>query len=315
MDTTINALLEKLEDKYSQTGQNLAANLEGLLYNDYLKYWDYIHLDTLLTLQKPKTHFPDEKIFIIYHQITELYFKLILWEIEQVAEKETITAAFFTEKLQRINRYIKALTDSFDIMSMGMEPEQFKQFRMALLPASGFQSAQFRLIEIAATDFFNLTCSSFRTTENSQTSIEEMYEQIYWKKGATETKTGKKTITLQHFEEKYTALFLEKAYFFQKRNLWQRYQELEQKEGENAQIKEIMQELDYNFNIEWALSHLKSAVRYLKEQNKLVDATGGTNWTKYLPPNFQKVIFFPKLWSEQEKQEWGRRKVEAMLNI
>jgi tryptophan 2,3-dioxygenase len=52
------------------------------------------------------------------------------------------------QKLQRINRYFVALTDSFSIMVDGMEPEQFQKFRMSLLPASGFQSAQYRSIEI-----------------------------------------------------------------------------------------------------------------------------------------------------------------------
>ena len=76
--------INKLSKKYSTTGQDLYSYLEGLLYSDYLGYWDYINLDTLLSLQKPKTDFPDENIFIIYHQITELYFKLCLNEIEQI---------------------------------------------------------------------------------------------------------------------------------------------------------------------------------------------------------------------------------------
>ena len=70
--------INKLSQKYSSTGQDLHSYLEGLLYADYVGYWDYLNLDTLLSLQTPKTDFPDEKIFIIYHQITELYFKLCL---------------------------------------------------------------------------------------------------------------------------------------------------------------------------------------------------------------------------------------------
>ena len=57
---------------------------DGLLLSNYLTYWDYTHVETLLTLQNPKTDFPDEVIFIIYHQITELYFKLSLHELEQI---------------------------------------------------------------------------------------------------------------------------------------------------------------------------------------------------------------------------------------
>ena len=68
-------LIEKikhLSKKYSTTGQDLSSYLDGLLYADYIGYWNYIHLDTLLSLQTPKTDFPDEKILILYHQITEL---------------------------------------------------------------------------------------------------------------------------------------------------------------------------------------------------------------------------------------------------
>ena len=76
--------ISKLEEKYKDSGQDLSSYLDGLLYQRYLTYWDYIHLDTLLSIQVPRTHFPDEEIFILYHQITELYFKLILHEQKQI---------------------------------------------------------------------------------------------------------------------------------------------------------------------------------------------------------------------------------------
>ena len=62
--------INQLSEKYSSTGQDIYSFLDGLLYSDYMGYWDYIHLDTLLSLQTPKTDFPEENIFIIYHQIT-----------------------------------------------------------------------------------------------------------------------------------------------------------------------------------------------------------------------------------------------------
>src|SRR5215203_2838111 len=95
VDENLNEQLKKLQAKYDYMGQDLSSYLDGLLYSDYLTYWDYIHLDTLLSLQNPKTSFPDEKVFIIYHQITELYFNLILWEIEQITHKEDLTEKFF----------------------------------------------------------------------------------------------------------------------------------------------------------------------------------------------------------------------------
>jgi tryptophan 2,3-dioxygenase len=159
--------VNQLEEKYSLMGQSLDSYLDGLLLSNYLTYWDYIQLDTLLTLQNPKTDFPDEKIFIMYHQITELYFKLSLHEMEQIGNngkniqsnghdlgwKESLDVNLFAERITRINRYFESLTKSFEIMVDGMEKEQFLRYRMALLPASGFQSAQYRKIEICATDF------------------------------------------------------------------------------------------------------------------------------------------------------------------
>lgn len=206
--TEIEDRLNQLQEKYEAMGQDMNSYLDGLLYADFLTYWDYIHLDTLLSLQNPKTPFPDEEIFIIYHQITELYFKLALHECRQIAEANLLTADFFTARLKRINRYFGALTHSFEIMVDGMEKEQFLKFRMSLLPASGFQSGQYRMIEIYATDFINLVAKDKRE-ELQHATIEAQFEYLYWKFGATELSTGKKTLTLKQFEKKYSKTFIE----------------------------------------------------------------------------------------------------------
>src|SRR3954462_4414527 len=104
VDSNLLEQLKKLQAKYDYMGQDLSSYLDGLLYSDYLTYWDYIHLDTLLSLQNPKTSFPDEKVFILYHQITELYFRLVLLEIEQISTKTDIDDKFFLERLTRIVR-------------------------------------------------------------------------------------------------------------------------------------------------------------------------------------------------------------------
>src|SRR3984885_5313940 len=109
----IESRLSLLQEKYEAMGQDMVSYLDGLLYADFLTYWDYIHLDTLLSLQSPKTPFPDEKVFIIYHQITELYFRLILLEIEQISDDPEITEDFFINRIDRIIRYFKQLESSF----------------------------------------------------------------------------------------------------------------------------------------------------------------------------------------------------------
>jgi tryptophan 2,3-dioxygenase len=306
--------LELLEEKYSGLGQDLMSYLDGLLYADVTTYWDYIELDTLLSLQKPKTKFPDEVVFIMYHQITELYFKLSLREFKQLGEKTTIDKDFFIARVNRINRYFEALIKSFEIMIEGMEREQFLKFRMSLLPASGFQSAQYREIEIYSTEFINLVAKDQRANYNSSSSIHDMIKHIYWKDGATEITTGKKTLTLTQFEEKYMESFVSLGKKCKKTNLWQVYLRLNKEDQEDPQVKAVLKTNDINVNVNWPLAHYKSAVRYLARDKEDVAATGGTNWQKYLPPRFQKRIFYPDLWSSEEVDNWGKGWVEDTLN-
>ena len=306
--------LEQLSDKYAALGQDLNSYLDGLLHADVTKYWDYIELDTLLSIQKPKTSYPDEVVFIIYHQITELYFKLSIREFEQISEKDPIDKQFFIDRVKRINRYFEALVNSFEIMVEGMEQKQFLKFRMSLLPASGFQSAQYRLIEIYSTDFINLVHKDVREQMKEEKDISTLIQHIYWKEGATEIKTGKKTLTLTQFEERYMDEFIRLGNKCVNKNLWQVYLKLTKEDQKDQQVIDTLRQHDINVNINWPLAHYKSAVRYLAKDATDIAATGGTNWQKYLPPRFQKRIFFPELWSDEEKDSWGKGWVESVLN-
>jgi tryptophan 2,3-dioxygenase len=310
----IQSKLEQLSDKYAALGQDLNSYLDGLLHADVTKYWDYIELDTLLSIQKPKTSYPDEVVFIMYHQITELYFKLALREFEQIGDKSPIDKVFFVDRVKRINRYFEALVNSFEIMVDGMDQQQFLKFRMSLLPASGFQSAQYRLIEIYSTDFINLVHKDVRGQMSGEKDIEKLFEHIYWKEGATELKTGKKTLTLTQFEDRYKEEFIRTGKNCVEKNLWQVYSKLSDNDQKDQQVIDILKQHDINVNINWPLAHYKSAVRYLAKDSSDIAATGGTNWQKYLPPRFQKRIFFPKLWSDEEKDSWGKGWVNSVIS-
>lgn len=305
--------LKKLQAKYDAMGQDISSYLDGLLYSDYLTYWDYIHLDTLLSLQTPKTHFKDENVFIIYHQITELYFRLILNELEEISERKDIDEKFFIARLDRMIRYFENLENSFDIMATGMEKEQFLKFRMALLPASGFQSAQYRLIEIGSTDMINLVNSAEREKLRDG-DVAEMLENLYWKSGATELESGKKTLTLQQFEKKYMNDFYEAGLRYKNSNLLQIYQTRFANSPQKDEIVKRLRSYDLIANVLWRLAHLKSSGHYLSRSPDNIPATGGTNWQRYLPPRYQRIIFFPELWTDQEKEEWGKAAVVKAIS-
>jgi tryptophan 2,3-dioxygenase len=305
--------LRALEEKYTAMGQDMTSYLDGLLYADYLTYWDYIHLDTLLSLQTPKTDFPDELIFVSYHQFTELYFKLVLSEMRQIADHQNLTADFFTQRVLRMNRYFEIMVQSFDVMTDGMEREQFLKFRMSLLPASGFQSGQYRMIEICATKFRNLVDRENRHQLPSDATFAELYEFLYWKQGATELATKQKTLTLKQFEKKYTNELIRLATEFEYKNLWMRYRKITQEQGESPDLAHALRRFDALVNVNWPLAHYKSAARYLHRDTEVIAATGGTNWQQYLPPRFQKRIFYPELWTDEEIQNWGKGWVEEVL--
>ena len=181
METAPNYLdqIEKLEEKFTQINQKTQTHLEGLLWAKPITYWDYIQTDALLSLQTQRTTLPDEMVFIMYHQVNELLFKMILWEIQQVAYCQDLTTTFFTERLNRISRYFNMLTTSFDIMKEGMEVEQYLKFRNTLTPASGFQSAQYRLVEFASTDLINLIDHRYRENIDRNTPYEHALEHLY----------------------------------------------------------------------------------------------------------------------------------------
>jgi len=315
-----------LKEKYASIGQDLDAYLDGLIYANPLTYWDYIEVDALLSLQKPKTDFPDEKIFIVYHQITELYFSLISHEIEQICKngkdispigedlgwKKDLDVNFFIERLRRVNKYFEALTNSFDIMRFGMEKEQFRKFRMSLLSASGFQTASYRYIEIACTDLKYLVHDS-RREELFDANHHQQLDNIYWRRGAIVEDTGEKTLTLRDFEAKYMDDFHEFADQYQPINLWQKYLNLAETDRNNQDLIKELRELDVNVNINWPLVHFRTAAHYLVQKGES-KGTGGTNWQKYLPPHFQRRIFYPELWSDQERDEWGKSWVDAVFS-
>ncbi len=298
--------LHKLQEKYAVSGQDMLSYIDGLLYADFLTYWGYINLDTLLSLQQPRTPIPDEEIFIIYHQITELYFKLIIKAIRQTATSPDFNLALYKRQIKRVNDYFEQLIGSFGVMIEGMDRGEFLKFRMSLLPASGFQSAQYRFIELISTDLKNLVHLDKRTVFNEKKhSIDETLPHLYWRSGATELATGKKTLTLEQFELKYAAEFKRLAEEFEACNLAACYQRLSPEEQQDPELISLMRQHDLNANVRWNLQHYRSAMRYLDKKPEQIAATGGTNWQKYLPPRFQRVIFYPFLWTPEEQERWG----------
>lgn len=310
--TQILERLSLLEEKYEGLGQDMLSYLDGLYYSNGLTYWEYIHLDSLLGLQMPRTPFKDEIIFITYHQITELQFKLIKLELSRLiglneVEKPWMSLPNWYKHVGRMINYFKHLCHSFDIMLTGMEPDEFRKFRMALLPASGFQSAQIRHIEIMSTGLYGLT-GEFEGI-NEDASLADMYPHMYWKRGGIDLDTGEKTMTLKQFESHYDESLLRMLNEYEEHNLAYLFSQLPAEMQEDERLRNMLREYDQYVNVFWKLSHLSAAARHLVAKGADIDATGGTNWRSFLPPRYQRVIFFKSLWTSEELDNWGREAV------
>ncbi|MBC5840335.1 MAG: tryptophan 2,3-dioxygenase [Flavobacteriaceae bacterium] len=300
------AILNEIELKYEAINQKTETHLEGLLWSKPITYWDYIQTDALLSLQTQRTTLPDEMVFIMYHQVNELIFKMILWEIDQISNSSKLETSFFTERVMRISRYFDMLTTSFSIMENGMEVEQYMKFRNTLTPASGFQSAQYRLIEFCCTDLINLIDYRFRANIDRSTPYENAFEHLYWQAAGKDYHTGKKSFLLEEFERKYKDLFIRKMKEYNTINIWQKFKQLPDADQNNTDLRNAMRHLDHTVNITWVMQHLNVAIKYI-DQSGIGDgeATGGSEWKKYLHPKYQRRIFFPELWTVQEIADWG----------
>ncbi|HEY8401406.1 MAG TPA: tryptophan 2,3-dioxygenase family protein [Cytophagaceae bacterium] len=302
--TTMNQdnLLKEIIEKYQQMGENPLTYLKGLYYSKPITYWDYIETDTLLSLQKPRTNYKDEEAFILYNQITELLLKLILIEIKQITGDNNPSEELIIKKLTRANNYTQLLIAFFKSMKEGINYEDYNEFRYTLTPASGFQSAQFRYIELYCTRIENLINEEGKKRLSSKSTIKECFDVIYWKDAGVNKNTGEKTYTLQQFEEKYLESFITLAKKIKGKTLEDKIQRIA---NPSHELCHKLREFDQLYNIEWPLVHLDIAKHFLDKKGENKTSTGSSEWKKYLHPKFQRRRFFPALWSETEKDNWG----------
>ena len=118
-------------------------------FSDKMSYGDYLRLEPLLSAQHPISDAPDEMLFIIQHQTSELWMKLMLQELSEARraiDADTLPPAF--KMLARVSRIMEQLNNQWDVLRT-MTPSDYTTFREALGNSSGFQSAQYRLIEYA----------------------------------------------------------------------------------------------------------------------------------------------------------------------
>lgn len=307
-DLLKSATEQLLQKRFSNNKNEMLNALYGLEVYSGVKYWEYINVDALIGLQHPKTSKPDEMIFIVYHQICELYFKLIIHEIDLIQKsysenKNTIDSDLWIKHIGRIQRYYNLLLNSFEqVLSVNnLDTEEFFQFRMALIPASGFQTAQFRKIEIMLTSLDNLTFEQNildeLNIELTNTELKDVYERIYWKLGARDSETKQKSQLLIDFENKYDSEFKYLSDTQKDLNLGTI---INSNSNINTDLKDSLLQLDITI-VNWKAKHYEILGPHFVQFNRLSEkynwhidptkGTGNTNVREFLTASMKLNYF------------------------
>jgi tryptophan 2,3-dioxygenase len=161
------------------------------------------------------------------------------------------------------------------------------------------------MIEFASTDLINLIDHRFRATIDRNTPYEHAFNHLYWQAAGKDYQTGEKSYLLQEFERKYKKEFLSLMEEYNTINLWRKFKQLPEADQQNAELIAAMRHYDKTVNITWVMGHYNAAVKYIESVPGNHEATGGSDWKKYMLPKYQRRIFFPELWSKEELEKWG----------
>jgi tryptophan 2,3-dioxygenase len=231
-----------------------------------LTYRTYLALDDLLSAQHPLSAEHDEMLFIVIHQVYELWFKQMIHELSHLrARLEEGDTPRALHTLRRILTILKVAVAQIDVLET-MTPRQFTSFRDRLAASSGFQSEQFRLIEVALGRRDDRAFAHFPEDSDSRRRIQEAMSQP----------------TLYESFETYLRL---KGYGPDDLQLVYR------DEGEPAEVAERLVDLDEGLQ-EWRYRHVKMVERTIGDK----EGTGGSSGAAYLRSTLFHP-FFPDLWS------------------
>lgn len=256
-----------------------------------LTYTNYLKIDELLELQQLKSEPPehDETLFIIIHQTYELWFKQILHEFGKLRKNLEAGNTWSSLKtMRRVLTILKTMVSQIDILET-MTPLEFNSFRKFLGQSSGFQSLQFREMEIICGLRFPLMKEAHKDQPKHITIIEQrMQESTLWESFCAYLRTRGYDVNPKRENEQ--GLVHEPSDEIQKVLV-----EAMQNDPEAALIAELLVDYDEGLQ-EWRYRHVKMVERTIGTKK----GTGGSDGAKYLHKTLNQAIF-PDLWEIRSK--------------
>lgn len=264
------------------------------LHQPDVTYWEYLHLEDLLSIQHPRTSSPDEQAFIVLHQVAELLFSLVIHELRQLTDSEERSVHAWCRHVGRVVQYFKLLVQHLSVTGKAIDKEEFRSFRTALFPASAFQSFQFRQIELLSARAYDLIGRDSKAVFGRDTPVRTLIDHLYWRR-VTSPESGAKAPALLDFEARYLSEIDALALKYEDRNLAVRYFALPEEVRADYRLECLLKEYDHLANVAWPSGHLRLAMEFLNDGETSMPSTGGANWPVYLRCKQQQVLFFPEL--------------------
>lgn len=251
-------------------------------------YSSYLHVDELLDLQKPRSDGPehDEMLFIVIHQVYELWFKEILHEIDHVKRLlEADEAHRAQHTLKRILTILKVLVAQLDILET-MTPLEFLSFRERLEAASGFQSDQFRQLEFTLGRKSRQAIQRFAENSRARHALQQRFtEPTLWDAFLRYLKREGYPVPAHALSRDVTTAVEPSE------DIQQILIDIYRKDPKNSEICERLVDLDEGVQ-EWRYRHVKMVERTIGVKM----GTGGSAGAAYLQTTVGAPLF-PDLWA------------------
>ena len=253
-----------------------------------MSYGDYLHLDQVLTAQHPRSPEHNEMLFIVQHQTSELWMKLMLHELGAAIgciARDELPAAF--KMLARVSRIMEQLVHAWDVLAT-MTPPEYSAIRPYLSNSSGFQSYQYRCIEFSLGNKNAAMLKPHAHRPDLLALVEAAYRapSLYDESLRLLARRGL-PVPASHLERDWTQPYVESAEVEQ---AWLTVYRHPQQHWDLYQLGEELTDLEDAFRL-WRFRHVTTVERVIGFKR----GTGGTSGVGYLRKMLD-VVLFPEIW-------------------
>ena len=271
-------------------GENIVSEEKAQLdFSNTMSYGDYLQIDTILSAQKPLSPAHDEMLFIVQHQTSELWMKLMLHELQAAIDhiaQDDLPPAF--KMLARVSKIMEQLVHAWDVLAT-MTPPEYSAMRPYLGQSSGFQSFQYRCIEFAMGNKNAAMLKPHAHAPERLALVQAAYEapSLYDEALRLMARRGI-AVPASHTERDWS-----KPYVASKEveAAWLQVYRKPEAHWDLYQLGEELTDLEDAFRL-WRFRHVTTVERIIGFKR----GTGGTGGVSYLRKMLD-VVLFPEIWS------------------